>query len=406
MNAAILTIGDELLQGFTVDTNSSWLGQILLPYDIHIRKKISVGDDVEAIKIQVQNLIDSKLDYIFVTGGLGPTHDDITKEAFRQLFDDEYYLDEDYYQLLKSRFEKRIKKMPENNKSQAMVLKQADSIPNENGSALGLHYHKNESHIFIMPGVPGEMKGMVNNHIIPGFLKKTPQAKQVTIKTAGVMESKLAEQVQDLIEEYKSTFKFAFLPHYTGVSFRINLLDTTANLKQVSEKFTKAMAPFAYGLNEDKLEEVLGQALRKKNLTIATAESCTGGLIGKRLSDVGGSSKYYAGTVTAYSNEVKQSVLGVLPETLDKFGAVSSEVALEMAKGIREKTQADIGLATTGISGPTGGTKTKPVGLVYIALITPQNSKVKQYNLNFGRKIHREMTATAALNITRLSLNE
>ncbi len=406
MNAAILTIGDELLQGFTVDTNSSWLGQTLLPYDIHIRRKISVGDDVEAIKIQVQNLLDCKLDYIFVTGGLGPTHDDITKEAFRQLFDDEYYLDEEYYQLLNSRFEKRNKKMPANNKSQAMVLKQADPIPNEKGSALGLHYHKKESHIFIMPGVPGEMKGMVNNHIIPGFFNKTPEPKQVTIKTAGVIESKLAEQVQDLIEEHKSSFKFAFLPHYTGVSFRINQLDNSANLKQVTEKFTKAMSPFAYGLNEEKLEEVLGQTLRKKSLTIATAESCTGGLIGKRLTDVGGSSNYFAGTVTAYSNEVKQSVLGVSPDTLNKYGAVSGEVALEMAQGIREKTHADIGLATTGISGPTGGTEAKPIGLVFIALITPQISKVKQYNLNFGRKIHREMTTTAALNITRLSLDE
>ncbi len=406
MNAAILTIGDELLQGFTVDTNSSWLGQTLLPYDIQISGKISVGDDLSSIKTQVQHLIDCQIDFLFVTGGLGPTHDDITKEAFRQLFNDEYYLDEEYYQLLKNRFEKRIKKMPANNKTQAMVLKQADPIPNEKGSALGLHYYKEDTHIFIMPGVPGEMRAMVENHIIPNYFTKTPLPRQVTINTAGVMESKLAEQVQSLIEEYKNSFKFAFLPHYTGVSFRINQLDNSADLSLVTEKFSKAMAPFAFGLNEEKLEGVLGQILQKKNLTIATAESCTGGLIGKRLTDVDGSSSYFAGTVTAYSNAVKQTVLGVSAETLDKCGAVSEEVALEMAKGIREKFGTDIGLATTGISGPSGGTELKPVGLVYIAIITPYLSKVKKYNLNFGRKIHREMTATAALNITRLSLND
>ena len=406
MNAAILTIGDELLQGFTVDTNSSWLGQTLLPYNIHIQQKISIGDDLEDIKTQVQHLIEKPLDFLFVTGGLGPTHDDITKEAFRQLFNDEYVLDREYYQLLKSRFEKRIKKMPANNKSQAMLLKQADPIPNDQGSALGLHYKKQNTHIFIMPGVPSEMKVMVQNYILPKYIHTSAQIRQVTIKTAGVMESKLAEQVQGLIDGYSDKYKFAFLPHYSGVSFRINQLKSSGDLNVVSAEFMEAMSPYAYGKNDDTLEGVLGQVLLANKFSIATAESCTGGLIGKRITDVDGSSKYYAGTVTAYSDKVKRLVLEVSVEKLKYQGAVSGETALEMAEGVRKITGAEIGLATTGISGPKGGSKSKPVGLVYIALVTPDKSTVKCYNFNFNRKIHREMTATAALNITRLALRE
>ena len=166
------------------------------------------------------------------------------------------------------------------------------------------------------------------------------------------------------------------------------------------------MQPYAYGINDDTLEGVLGKKLRDKKLTVAVAESCTGGLIGKRLTDTAGSSDYFLGSITAYSNQLKKSLLNVSDETLDKHGAVSEEAALEMADGIRNKTKANIGLSTTGISGPGGGTEEKPVGLVYIGLITPVKSIVKKYNFNFGRHIHREMTATAALNITRLSLED
>ena len=166
------------------------------------------------------------------------------------------------------------------------------------------------------------------------------------------------------------------------------------------------MQPYAFGINDDTLEGVLGKKLRDKKLTVAVAESCTGGLIGKRLTDTAGSSDYFLGSITAYSNQLKKSLLNVSDETLDKHGSVSEEVSLKMADGIKNKTKADIGLSTTGISGPGGGTEEKPVGLVYIGLVTPVKSIVKKYNFNLGRHIHREMTATAALNITRLSLED
>ena len=406
MNAAVLTIGDELLQGFTVDTNSSWLGTILLTYNIRITKKITVGDKLNDIISETQNILDDKYDFLFVTGGLGPTHDDITKEAFRQLLDDEIIFDENYYLQLKQHFEKRSIKIPESNRSQAMLLKTADVIPNDNGTALGMHLLIKGTHTFIMPGVPGEMRSMVNKYIIPNYIKKTPVENFITIKTAGIMESHLAEKVNELMEKYSHSFRFAFLPHYSGVSFRINKLDENENLLNVKDEFFKAMLPYAYGINDNTLEEILGLKLIEYKFTIATAESCTGGLIGKRLTDSAGSSEYFLGSVTAYSNQLKTSLLNVPNDIIQKFGAVSEEVALEMAKGVRAKTGADIGISTTGISGPSGGTKTKPVGLVYIGVVTPKKSIVKKYNFNYGRNIHREMTTAAALNITRLAIEQ
>ena len=406
MNACVLTIGDELLQGFTTDTNSSWLGMTLLPYGINISKKITVGDDINSIVQESKKILDANFDFFFITGGLGPTHDDITKEAFCQLLNDELIFDEVYYSQLKDKFDKRLVKMPESNRSQAMLLKKADSIPNDSGSALGMHILEKRTHIFILPGVPREMKEIVSSYIIPNYIGTAPEENYLTIKTAGVMESRLAESVKELMEKYSNSYRFAFLPHYNGVSFRIRKLGEKNDFQDVKNDFFKAMQPYAYGINDDSLEGVLGEKLKNKKLTISVAESCTGGLIGKRLTDNAGSSEYFLGSVTAYSNQLKTTLLNVSDGIINEHGAVSEQTALEMAKGIRNKTGSNIGLSTTGISGPGGGTKTKPVGLVYIGLVTPEKSIVKKYNFHFGRHIHREMTTTAALNITRLTLED
>jgi len=404
MNACILTIGDELLQGFTIDTNSSWLGKILHPYGIYINKIITIGDHHDVIIDEAREILVGNYDFLFVTGGLGPTHDDVTKIAFCELFSDEMYLDEEYFDKLKNKFNSISKNMPEINRSQAMLLKNADVIPNDSGSALGIHYLKNNTHVFILPGVPDEMKGMVQNYIIPQYMKNEPFTNQVTIKTAGIMESRLAEKIDALMKKYSTTFRFAFLPHYNGVSFRMQNKESSKDLQKVKNEFFAAMQPYAYGFDSESLESVLAQKLIEKKLTIATAESCTSGLIGKRLTDVIGSSKYFLGSITAYSNDLKIELLGVSENTLQTHGAVSEKVALEMAEGIRNNTHADIGISTTGISGPDGGSKSKPQGLVYIGIITPNISKVKKYIFQVKRHAHREITATAALNITRLAI--
>ena len=406
MNACVLTIGDELLQGFTTDTNSTWLGTTLLPYGIIIQKKITVGDNINFIIHESQNILNDNYNFLFVTGGLGPTHDDITKEAFRQLLDDELIFDESYYLKLKERFDKRLIQMPEINRSQAMILKNVDVIPNDNGSALGMYYFHKGTNIFIMPGVPGEMKKMVERYIIPKYIKRSPDENFITIKTTGVMESKLAEIVRRIMEKYSESFRFAFLPHFNGVSFRISKLEKRGDLQKVKKEFYQEMQPYAYGINDDTLEGILGQKLMEKKLTISVAESCTGGLIGKRLTDIAGSSVYFLGSIIAYSNQSKTSLLNISEKTLETNGVVSEDVALAMANGVRNNTKADIGLSTTGISGPGGGTETKPVGLVYIGLVMPEGSIVKKYNLDYGRQFHREMATTAALNITRLYLDK
>ena len=289
-----------------------------------------------------------------------------------------------------------------------LMFKDFENLKNMNYSHCAIlerSYMYNGKSIFV-PLLNQKKKNTSINFMIPNYIKRSPDENFITIKTAGIMESKLAEIVNGLIEKYSKSFRFAFLPHFNGVSFRISKIGEGDELQMVTKKFYHEMQPYSYGYNNDTLESLLGQKLIEREFTIAVAESCTGGLIGKRLTDTAGSSDYFLGSITAYRNQLKISLLDVSEKTLEKNGAVSEEIALEMANGMRSKTNADIGLSATGISGPGGGTETKPVGLVYIGLVTPDKSIVKKYNLNFGRYYHREMTATSALNLTRLYLEE
>ena len=406
MNISIINIGDELLQGFTLNTNALWLGKKLSQYGINICKVLSIPDNHDAIIYETKNILKENNEFLFVTGGLGPTHDDITKNAFCELFSDELYFDETYYASLEKKYKSLLKELPKINRSQAMLLKNAKNIPNDLGSALGIHYVYKKTNIFIMPGVPREMKNMINNYIIPDFIKLKQINNQVTIRTSGITESVLYETLSPLIKKYSSEFKFAFLPHYNGVSFRIIKNNKSFfELNEIKNEFINAMQPYYYGINDDSLEMFIADKLLNKNYTIATAESCTGGLVGKRLSDLPGSSQYFLGTITAYSNTLKENILNISKNTIKQYGAVSKETALEMAKNIRNITDADIGISTTGISGPTGDTKKKPLGLIYIAINTSKLSKVKKYIFNTERYIHRELSTTTALNLIRHFLN-
>jgi len=406
MNACILTIGDELLQGLTIDTNSNWIAKTIEPYDIYIKKIITIGDSHDIIITETKKILDDNIDFLFVTGGLGPTHDDVTKKAFCKLFKDKMVFDETYYSYLQKLFLKQNKVLPEINKSQAMIPKKATSIPNDIGSALGIYYFQKNTHIFIMPGVPSEMKNIVKNHIIPNHINTSPIKNHITIKTAGIMESVLSEKIDMLMKKYSSTFSFAFLPHYNGVAFRIRSKNKSEDLQKMKEIFFDNMKPFAYGIDNDTLENVLAQILIKKKYSIATAESCTGGLISKRLTDTPGSSTYFLGGITAYSNDIKINLLNISKDLLKKHGAVSEKVAIKMAESIRKKMHADIGISTTGISGPDGGSKHKPIGLVYIGIAMPNTSIVKKYIFSVNRSMHREIVTTAALNTTRILLEK
>ena len=404
MKACILTIGNELLQGFTTDTNSTWIGKTILPLDIHVEKKITLPDKHKIIITESRKILNENFDYLFITGGLGPTHDDVTKKAFCELFSDELYLDENYLNTLKNKFFKKTKKFPKINKSQAMLLKKGDSIENQHGSALGIHYFQNNMHIFIMPGIPFEMKNMMNKTIIPKYIKKKILNNLITINTTGIMESELAEKINPIMLKYSKICNYSFLPSYKGVSFRLHFIKSLDDFYDIIEEFNNAMHPYSYGYNNETLEYKLGELLIKNKLTISTAESCTGGLISKLLTDNAGSSKYFSGGITAYDNKLKTQLLGISKNIINKNGAVCEKVAIEMAKNIRIKTKSNIGISTTGISGPEGGNKKKPIGLVYIGISSEKKTDVKKFIFNFNRDLHRKITCNTALNMVRLMI--
>jgi len=404
MNAAIVSIGDELMNGFTIDTNSSWIANKLQMYKtLKIVSKITILDDISDIKSNVDILIKKKINYIFITGGLGPTHDDITKKALSEYFNEAIVLNRPYYNRLKKYFKN---KNMSHLKSQAELLEGSFPIPNRYGTALGMLIKHKKSNIFVLPGVPKEVKGMFQEEIFPLYLDPIliKEKKSVTLLTTGIYESKLFEILKSTIDNNLSFFNVSFLPKYIGVNVRLTKVDKDANLDKFQEQIVKKIKKYIYGINNQKIEEIVAEKLINKGMTIAIAESCTGGYISKKITDIAGSSNYLKGSIVAYDNSIKENFLDIPHNLLESKGAVSSEVAIKMAEAIKNKFKADIGISTTGISGPTGGTDDKPVGLIYISIATKNKSIVKKFNLIPQRKEHREIATHTAFNMLRLVL--
>jgi len=408
MKAAIITIGDELVQGFTHDTNSFWISNTLTKYSIKVVKIISVGDNYKDITNAFDNLLNLyTLDYIFITGGLGPTHDDITKNVLSKYLKLKIKIDHIYLKNLKKKYKNNNITLPSNLVSQASILENATPINNDNGSALGLMIEKNNTKIFVLPGVPSEMKYMFKTKIISTYISNALSSKYITISTAGIYESKLFNILADVIEKYKNKYKVAFLPKYTGVNIRISKLNDdieNSEFKKFENTLKDRIERYIYSVNNETLEEVVGKILLDRNMKLSVAESCTGGLIAKKLTDIPGSSKFFLGGVVAYDNKLKEKLLNISKFDLNKYGAVSEEISKQMVEGIKKITNSDIALATTGISGPTGGTKEKPIGLVYISIIYNDQLLIKKFNLIPERNAHREITTSVALNIIRYLL--
>ena len=402
MNVAIVSIGDELMNGFTVDTNSSWMAKNLQQYEsIKIISKITVSDNTIDIKASIDSLIKKKINYIFVTGGLGPTHDDITKKALSEYFGTNIVLNESYYKRLKIFFKNK-----ENFhlKSQAEILENSSPIPNRYGTALGMLIKYKESNIFVLPGVPKEVKGMFKREVFPSYFDPifSKEKKYVTLLTTGIYESKLFEILENTINSNLNLFKLSFLPKHTGVKVRLSKKRKNANLEKFKKQVLGKIKKYTYGIDDQKIEEIVATQLINKSLTVAVAESCTGGLISKKMTDVAGSSIYFKGSIIAYDNSIKKKFLNISEDLLENKGAVSEEVCIKMAEKVKEKFCTDIGISTTGISGPDGGTSDKPVGLIYIAIIAKNIKIVKKFNLIPHRKKHREVSAHIALNMLRL----
>ncbi len=406
MNACIITIGNELLNGSTIDTNSVWLGKQLDKLNIVVSEKLTIPDDSLIIEKSIIGISSREFDYIFITGGLGPTHDDITKSVVKKILNSDEYFDEKYFNELKLKFQKRNLKISNINKEQAIILSKCNPIKNPMGTALGIEFQLNKSQVFIMPGVPSEMKAMIKEIIFPRYFKNFDEVENnITILTAGSHESYIAEKIDDLIKLYKKEIKIAFLPRYTGVNIRLSILENK-NLDRLIEfkkNITKRLGKIVYGYNSDKLEEIVGKILLEKKLTISLAESCTGGYLSKKITNNPGSSKYFIGSLIAYNNSIKEKI-SVSKDKLDSFGAVSKEVVVAMANGIKDEFSTDIGFSISGISGPSGGSKDKDVGLVHMALAYKNKIIHRKFNFIPKRNLHREISTEVALNIIRLFL--
>ena len=401
MNAGIISVGNELLMGFTLDSNSTWIARKLLDLGIKVDLKLTIADNEGEI-LEAFKTLSSRCDVILCTGGLGPTSDDVTKSAYCDFIQAGLELNEDYLEELKKKFEDRQLVMSDSNREQAMVPDKGETIPNSLGSALGLKYVNEENHIYVMPGVPSEMKRMMEETVLPE-LEQLPRDELhvTTIRLTGIMESALYDQVKDLLND--NIVKVAFLPGFLGVDVRLMSRDKDS-LLELSGQFFDRLGNYVYAEDWETLEDAVGRLLIERGLTLATAESCTGGLLGNRITNVAGSSEYYLGGIVSYSDAAKMNLLGVSQETLKKFGAVSEETAQEMAAGARRVLQSDVGVSITGIAGPTGGTEDKPVGLVYIAVDVAGDVAVRKFVFSEDRRYNKELSAQAALNLVRMSM--
>ena len=405
MDVAIVSIGDELMNGFTVDTNSSWIARKMLKYrSLNVVSKVTVKDDINDIKDNLDYLIKNNINYIFITGGIGPTHDDITKKALADYFNTTLVLNSPYYLRLKEYYKNKNIKVTSSLKSQAQILKNSVPIPNRYGTALGMKIEYKQSIIFVLPGVPKEVEGMVEEEICPLYLSPSFKKEKIyiTLLTTGIYESKLFEILENTINEHSDNFKVSFLPKYTGVKIRLSKRTKNCDLNIFKDIVMNEIGKYVYGFDDEKIEEIIAKKLVNNGLTLAVAESCTGGYISKKLTDIPGSSSYFKGSIVAYNNSIKEQFLDISDQLLLNNGAVSREVAIEMAENIRNKFKVDIGLSTTGISGPTGGSDDKPVGLIYIAISTKKEKIIKKFNLIPRRKEHRNIATHTALNMLRL----
>ena len=404
MKLAILTIGDEILSGFTLNTNTAWIGQQLLKIGVEVNIQLTISDIREEIIKNLNFLTQEKYTHIIVTGGLGPTLDDVTPSAFYKFFGAEPIFDETYWEELKTRFAKRNIKIPEKNKNQAVRPNNGNIFHNSLGSARGLHFERDGIKYFAMPGVPAEMKAMMESSIIP--LIKGDSAIDIfakTIRTIGKGESVIAEEIEHLIDKYSGKIKIAFLPHLSRVDIRL-FSRGKKPLDQFVTEIEEILTEKIYGYDDETIEDAVAKLLINNEMTIATAESCTGGLLAHRLTNVSGSSEYMLGGVVSYHNEVKIAKVGVKEKTLVAHGAVSEQTAGEMARGIQKKFQSDIGVGITGIAGPTGGTYEKPVGLVYIGLAIKEKLIVKRFLFLKDRKANKLLSSLTAMNMLRLQL--
>jgi len=420
INASIITIGDELLIGQTIDTNSAFIAQQLNEIGIWVHRRLAVGDSWN----DIWNALDEEgkqSELVIITGGLGPTADDITKPLLCQYFSGKMMVDENVLAHVKYLFEKVYRRpgpILERNLKQAEVPDTCKVLHNARGSAPGMWFEKKytenakateHTSVFIsLPGVPHEMKGIMTNEVIPALLDRFPLSNIIhkTIVTSGQGESIIAEMIRDFESSLPPHIKLAYLPAFGMVKLRLtsssdNRHELEKEMNHYSEKLKQLVADYFVTDIDEGLEKVIARLLTQKSKTLGTAESCTGGYIAHLITSNAGSSEYFKGTIVSYENELKKNLLGVRIETLKTHGAVSEATVREMVKGAIDKLQVDFAIATSGIMGPGGGSEKKPVGLVWIAVGHKDLVIAKDFNFRFDRERNIRQTAQVALDFLR-----
>ncbi len=407
IQAELISIGDELLIGQVINTNSSWMAAELNRNGISVSKITAISDKGSEIKDAIIQA-EKRSNIILLTGGLGPTNDDITKNVLAEYFESGFIFHQPTFEHIKSLFKLRSYQVTEVNKNQANIPENCTPLFNSNGTAPGMWFEKDGKVIVSMPGVPFEMKGLMTKEVIPKLLKrfKLPAIINRTVMTTGVGESMLASIIEDWEIKLPSNLKLAYLPQPGIVRLRISgkgeLGEELEN--EIEDQITslrRIIPDLIFGYDDITLEEVIGNLLVNKSATLSTAESCTGGYIAHLITSIPGSSNYFEGSIVSYSNQVKHKQLAVNQNDLELFGAVSKEVVEQMAIGCKKELKTDYCIATSGIAGPDGGTNEKPVGTVWIAIATPNNlvSKLFHFGEHRGRNIRR--SALSAMEMLR-----
>jgi len=410
LSAEIIAIGSELLSPNRTDTNSLWLTDQLNRIGIDVKLKTIVGDDDARLEEVVKDAV-KRSRVVITTGGLGPTEDDVTRKVVARALGRRLSLDEKVLEEIRERFRSfGIANMPERNSRQAMVIYGAEVLANPNGSAPGLFLQHESCAIALMPGPPREMKPMFANQVLPRIQNLGGDTRFATrvLRVAGIGESAVDEKIAPIYTKYKNP-QTTILFNSSEIEIHLRAhgrteADAEALLDDLSLKIEKELGNSAFSFRGETMEEVVGRRLTMTGFTLAVAESCTGGLIAQRLTSVPGSSKYFIEGCVTYSNESKIRLLGVDKKLIKEFGAVSQQVARDMARGVRHMAKTDFGIAVTGIAGPDGGTEEKPVGLVYIALADDAHTEHKKLTIPCDRELVRWRASQAALDMLRRRL--
>ncbi len=405
-SAEIIAIGSELLTPTKTDTNSLWLTEKLNEIGIEVKLKTIVGDDESRLEETIRDAF-RRSEVVVTTGGLGPTEDDITRQVSARAIGRELVFHQELVENLRERFRSWGREMPETNKRQAFVIEGAEVLPNPNGSAVGMALQIENKFFIVLPGPPRELQPMFENFVLPKLREKSSGnfITRKILRVAGMGESALDEAIAPIYKEYKKVdtsilFNRSEIEIHLAAQFE-DVAEAENLLTELSDKIIEKLGVAVFSTDGKTMEEVVGELLKKAEKNLSVAESCTGGLIAQRLTEISGASAYFVEGVVAYANQAKIKTLNVPAELIEKHGAVSVEVAEAMATGIRERAQTDFGISVTGIAGPAGGTDEKPVGLVFVGYADGSRTKAIKLNLPGDRYLIRWRSSQAALDLLR-----